>query len=109
MGVALVFLSAAVPSTADASSCLAGHACDTDQAAPTPMGDGTGTTPCLRSASCGGGGLMTGGGVAVLAVLGAAIVLVVPSIGVRRGPVWDLTLDGRLTAARLFRPPRPSF
>jgi hypothetical protein len=108
-GVALAFLSSPAPAAADPSSCLAGQGCVTGQAASTPAEDGGATTPCLHSASCGGGGLLTGGGVAVPAVLGAAVVLVMPSRGVRRAPESDLGHDGRLAAARLFRPPRPSF
>jgi hypothetical protein len=108
-GVALAFLSAPAPTASDPSSCLAGPGCATGLAASAPAEDGGATTPCLHSANCGGGGLLTGGGVAVPAVLGAAIVLVMPSRGVRRAPASDLGRDGRLAAARLFRPPRPSF
>jgi hypothetical protein len=108
-GIALAFPSAVAPAAAEATSCLAGHGCATEQATPIGAEGGDASTPCLRSASCGGGGLLTGGGVAMLAVLGAATVLVMPSSPVRLAPAWDRTRDGRLAAARLFRPPRTSF
>jgi hypothetical protein len=64
--------------------------------------------PCLRSASCGGGALLSGGGVVVLAVLSAEVAPVAPSLGRRIAAVHEATSAGRVTAGRLYRPPRLS-
>jgi hypothetical protein len=69
----------------------------------------TAPSPCLRDAGCGGGAVAFGAAGLVVAVLPAAVGLV-------RGPRTRTRLahllrrfGDRLTASRLYRPPRLSF
>jgi hypothetical protein len=97
---------AATAEATTAAPCAPTGRCATDGATETPQRPAA--EPCLRSVSCGGGALLAGAGVVVLAVLGAAVALVAPSLGRRIAAAHETTSTGRLAAGRLFRPPRLS-
>jgi hypothetical protein len=84
----------------------------TSASASTTSTDGThhpAPTPCLRDAGCGGGAFALGGAGLVVGVLPAAVGLVAgPRARTRLAHLLH-RLGDRLTASRLYRPPRLSF
>jgi hypothetical protein len=71
-----------------------------------PTSDST-PTACLRDAGCGGGVLAFAGALAVALVPRTARIAAAPRVRARLRQVTT-SLDSRLTASRLFRPPRLS-